>query len=351
MEFTWPILVAGLLLGILQLAVGVVLGRTLSLSRGRSKRPQPPDVGLLSEFASGLQGLATTVANDVGNHQVQMERMSKDLASRQQGNGSQVTGPVLKTVTQIIQVNERLQNRLSAAEERLQRQAEQIKSHVTEARTDPLTGLPNRRAFDDELLRRIAEWQRTRAIFCLMMIDIDHFKRLNDRYGHPAGDCVLRELADVLKHTLREMDLVARVGGEEFAAILPSTNSTDAAQAVNRIRSAVDSKRVRFEQSELRLTVSLGLAVVAEGDDSVSVVKRADEALYASKHSGRNCGHLHDGGRCELIHPAEPASEASSSRPAAESDHAGVADSPEETDLGEICDDVRTRLSELVRKQ
>ena len=108
MEFTWSILVVGLLLGALQLIVGVVLGRALSLSRGRSKQPQPPDVGLLSEFANGLQGLATTVANDVGNHQAQMERMSKALASRQQDNGSQVTGPALKTVTQIIQVNERI---------------------------------------------------------------------------------------------------------------------------------------------------------------------------------------------------------------------------------------------------
>lgn len=306
--------VVGLLLGILQLAVGVIIGRAISLN-GRPASLQA-DHQRLRTFTLRLRHLVNSVADDVDSHQADIERVhggldqcARDATERQSESGESsdgsgaLTQSVLSTVAEIMQINERLQSRLSAAEDKLQQQAVQIESHLSEARTDALTGLPNRRAFDDELVRRVAEWNRKRATFCLMMIDADHFKDLNDRYGHPAGDQVLRTIAEVLRNTFREMDLLARVGGEEFAAILPSTNSRDARRAVQRILAAVADQQFEFEQQCLRVTVSVGLTAVQEGDDGFLVFKRADEALYASKTNGRNCGHFNNGRKCVLIDP------------------------------------------------
>src|SRR6185503_7619557 len=106
-------------------------------------------------------------------------------------------------------------------------------------RTDALTGLANRRAFDDELNRRFAEWQRRKTMFSLLILDVDHFKKFNDTHGHQAGDAVLTGVAATLRQTFREMDLVARYGGEEFAAILPVTNLTEALRAAERARAAI----------------------------------------------------------------------------------------------------------------
>ena len=137
---------------------------------------------------------------------------------------------MLKSINDIVKANERLQEQLATAEVRLQRQAAELETQTTVARTDPLTLLSNRRALDDEMNRRFAEWQRRKSTFSLIMIDVDHFKKLNDKYGHQAGDQVLRDVAATLGTTVREMDLAARYGGEEFAIILPSTPLADALQ-------------------------------------------------------------------------------------------------------------------------
>ena len=137
---------------------------------------------------------------------------------------------VLKSIDDIVKANERLQEQLATAEVRLQRQAAELETQTTVARTDPLTLLSNRRALDDEMNRRLAEWQRRKTTFSLAMIDVDHFKKLNDKHGHQAGDQVLRDVAATLGTTVREMDLAARYGGEEFAIILPSTPLADAVQ-------------------------------------------------------------------------------------------------------------------------
>ena len=163
---------------------------------------------------------------------------------------------------------------------------------------DPLTGIANRRAFNFELSRKMIEWQRQRSPLALMMIDIDFFKRFNDQYGHQAGDRVLSETAQVIKSTLREMDLACRFGGEEFAVIQPLKHSNESSRSAERIRSAIESSVVHFEQLDLRVTVSIGVAEAMKGDDVDLLVKRADVALYASKQNGRNQVTLHDGAKC-----------------------------------------------------
>jgi diguanylate cyclase len=278
----------------------------------------------------------------VDQHQTEIEEVNRQLASRPRGEGKDFGEFVLHSVAQIIQINERLQSRLCAAEEKLREQAEHIESRIAEARSDPLTGLPNRRAFDDELARRIAEWQRRQATFCLIMADVDRFKQLNDEHGHPAGDQVLQGMAEVLNGAVRDMDMPARIGGEEFAVILPHTNFRHASRATERIRLAVASRPFLLEGTQRHVTVSLGLAEVRPGDDAAAILKRADEALYAAKRGGRNCAYSHDGRQCRRIVPGAV--------PSAASEAAASLDVLEAAELAAICDDLRHRLAELTER-
>lgn len=172
-------------------------------------------------------------------------------------------------------------------------------SHRTDTLFDALTGIANRRAFEYELARRMAEWNRHQTPFSLIMIDVDHFKKFNDTYGHSAGDAVLRGVAKSLQRNLRESDLIARYGGEEFGLILPSTGLDDAKETAERSRSGIETARFPYDGMELRLTVSVGVAQVLYVEDGMSLLQRADAALYTSKQAGRNCSHLHNGASCE----------------------------------------------------
>lgn len=299
------------------LGVGMVglVGLGIWLGWRQSRRCQPPpfwpaaQARQLAQLAQGLTGLVHSVAKDVDEHQTQIQQANEGLRSLSLGGNirpeeqpSAWAALVLRTVAEIVQVNQRLQHRLQQAEEKLHQQAQQIQTHLAEARTDPLTGLPNRRAFDDELLRRLAEWQRKGAVFCLLLVDVDHFKEVNDQYGHPIGDHLLRQLAEVLLTAVREMDLVARIGGEEFAILLPSTNLPDGLRVAQRLRAAVADSPLEIAPGQTgKLTISIGITPVRPGDHPQLLLRRADQALYTAKRAGRNCGFYHDGQTCRAI--------------------------------------------------
>ncbi|MEL7498377.1 MAG: response regulator [Planctomycetota bacterium] len=164
--------------------------------------------------------------------------------------------------------------------------------------TDPLTNIANRRAFDFELDRKIIEWERQRTPFSLLLIDIDFFKSINDQHGHKIGDETLAHVAETIGDATRRMDLVCRIGGEEFAVILPVTRNCESNQASERIRRAFEESPIVVEAQTLPLTVTIGIANAMKGDDADVLFKRADTALYAGKQRGRNCSTLHDGSKC-----------------------------------------------------
>jgi diguanylate cyclase (GGDEF)-like protein len=160
---------------------------------------------------------------------------------------------------------------------------------LQDALTDPLTQLPNRRNGLDFLESEWVFAQTSGAPLACLMLDIDHFKRVNDDYGHAAGDAVLRQLADILKSSSRSVDLVFRYGGEEFAAILTNADLRSALQIGERIRAQVEQNEFRWEQQRIPLTLSVGVAVApAARGDSLMLIQAADAALYQAKAAGRN---------------------------------------------------------------
>lgn len=156
-------------------------------------------------------------------------------------------------------------------------------------RLDGLTGLLNRRVFDDTLERAFRAARGSQRSLGLLIADIDHFKRVNDRHGHLAGDHVLRDLAAILRRATRPGDSACRYGGEEFATILPDTPEPAVFRLAERLRAAVAAFHFRFGELSLPLTVSVGGAVLDRGmTEPNELVVRADEALYAAKEGGRN---------------------------------------------------------------
>lgn len=157
------------------------------------------------------------------------------------------------------------------------------------SRTDALTGLWNRRHFDEQLERVLNETDRFGGSSALVLCDLDFFKRVNDTYGHDAGDAVLQQVASVLRDGVRTVDVCARLGGEELALILPQTSMDGAMELAERLRQAVEAAAVPHDGVTIRVTVSMGVAIYSAGSDGKGTLfKRADENLYAAKHQGRN---------------------------------------------------------------
>lgn len=195
----------------------------------------------------------------------------------------------LNTATRMLMLQEEVQRERRG----IMRSADEFaiihKRLLQEALTDPLTQLPNRRHGLDFLA---AEWAFAQSgslpIACLMM-DIDHFKQINDQQGHAAGDTVLRQLADILRHATRTTDLLFRYGGEEFAAVLPNATLTVAAQIAERFRTMVEGHVFLWEKQVIPVRISVGVAMAkAQGADFKGLIEAADSALYTAKNNGRN---------------------------------------------------------------
>ena len=174
-------------------------------------------------------------------------------------------------------------------------QIEALRTELEDARhdaeTDALTGLSNRRAFDDRLRRLVREAGAEGSPVALILIDIDHFKLVNDRFGHPVGDALLRRTSSTLTASLGDRGRVARFGGEEFAIALCKVNRAEAVELADSLRKAVAAQSFALRTSGTKLgdvTVSVGLAMLRSGEDEASLVERADAALYRAKQEGRN---------------------------------------------------------------
>lgn len=241
--------------------------------------------------AMWLGELSDRIEGEIGSHTSRIQEISAALNDAKEGEPD----VVLDAASRIMLANEQLQSELAAARKEIEEHRKKVKELSAEARTDPLTGLANRRAFTEDMSRRIEQWRRHKVPLSLIMVDIDHFKSINDRYTHTGGDTALRHMGDLLRGALREMDIPVRYGGEEFAVILPGTRMQEALHVAERLRATIESRGFVFEDQTIPMTASLGLATASADDTLASIVERADTALYAAKEAGRNRAYVHDG--------------------------------------------------------
>ena len=164
----------------------------------------------------------------------------------------------------------------------------ELSSLAVASRRDGLTGLPNRRAFDEELAREVPRATRAGAPLAVVVLDVDRFKAVNDLHGHAAGDAVLREVAARARAGVRAGDLAARIGGEEFALLLPGADLAGAHELAERLRAAIATAPFEAEGKTLEVTASLGCAALAAGEPPEALLARADARLYEAKRTGRN---------------------------------------------------------------
>ena len=189
------------------------------------------------------------------------------------------------------EVAERLQGlaeRVASMEQEAQGYRDHLEVQRQKALIDPLTGLPNRAAWSERLEYEVNAWHQQGNNLSLAMLDLDHFKRINDGYGHLAGDKVLKIIANVLSKRLRATDFIARFGGEEFVLLMPDSALGDALELGERLRAAIEACPFHFKGERVTITMSIGMAQFQPGERSDLALKRADEALYRAKAAGRN---------------------------------------------------------------
>lgn len=201
-------------------------------------------------------------------------------------------------ITSLVQATKRMNrhsaemnSRLTASVEQIEQLQSDLDKVRLESHTDSLTGLANRKCFDQSLVTAVADATKQDRPLSLCMVDVDHFKKFNDRYGHRAGDSALRFVASVLQHSVRDYDLVARYGGEEFSIIMPKSELSIGVAISNRIRETLSAKElIKRSTGEClgRVTVSIGVAQLRENDTLETLVERADRALYEAKRTGRD---------------------------------------------------------------
>ena len=201
-----------------------------------------------------------------------------------------VSGSVIGTCVSIHDVTE-----IAVTQDLLERATDEMISKEESSQRDALTGLYNRGFFDELITQDIARARRQQWDLSLMMIDIDHFKSINDRYGHPGGDEVLRHVTKAMLQQLRTSDVLCRYGGEEFSLILPQTGTEKSKFVGERIRRAVESTLISYDDAGISVTISIGSAMLKNNMTSGSLINHADQALYTSKNEGRNRVTIIDG--------------------------------------------------------
>lgn len=249
------------------------------------------------EFRTIIWDFIDQLAEDIGQEQREDNEVKQSLDELKEAVESNSI-EVLKSqsrkfidcyVEKQFKKDKRRSMRMKSIQKNLKAVKRQLNDAVDAAQTDHLTGAYNRKAFDEQIHQSYRLAPASNQDLCLILVDIDHFKKINDSYGHPIGDFVLKELVRILKsHFSAEGELVARVGGEEFAILL---NGCDARIALRKSEDFLNKVRAEIfvqENHQIRFTVSVGISELGQGEDLASWTKRADLALYHSKNTGRN---------------------------------------------------------------
>jgi diguanylate cyclase len=259
----------------------------------------PTDAEAMARIGHDLQGVMARIsaaAADTGQRAGDFDLQLNGLAAALQANDVQrlaaALARALADTADMTRSAQALGRDMSASQQEIERLRGELQRARVEALVDPLTAILNRKGFDQRLAGLLALPTGARLSHCLVMFDIDHFKRVNDQYGHLVGDAVIQQVGRTLQACVTQPGhAVARYGGEEFALLAPDTGVEQAAQLAEQVRARVKALRFRSRATrELVLTVTLsaGLAALRPGDDAATLIARADQALYRSKQGGRD---------------------------------------------------------------
>lgn len=226
-----------------------------------------------SKDATELEPLKQLIHSrlDIITQQIQKQQVQEEV---ERNKSNEELGFLTNKISLMEQESRKLNNQLIAAREK--------------ARHDLLTGLPNRLAYDERFATELARWKRYKTPFSLLIWDIDLFKKINDTFGHKAGDKTLILIAQLLSQHSRETDFVSRFGGEEFTMLLSNTEADQALQSANNIRKIIEKTAFNSSGKKIAITISCGITQLTKNDSSESAFIRADKALYDAKNNGRN---------------------------------------------------------------
>jgi len=292
-------IVIHLVLAAVELAAGVGIGWWLFGRARTARRAEELHTQRVLTALGRLEGLTSGMVGHVEQHVSSIEAIGRELTELRNTAGGAPAGTVVDAVARIVEVNDELTRQLASAKVKIQEQTQTIAAQAAVARTDFVTGLANQQVFEDELRRRLAQWQDQETPLSVMLIDVDQLQEVHASRGADAADKLLHQVAQTLCGATRAYDLVARYEDDQFAVMLPGTRLREARQVADGIRRTFVEKELNVEGVLLRITLCEGISEALPGDDARSLLKRTGKALAASTEAGGDSLHLHDGANCK----------------------------------------------------
>ncbi|MEZ5523824.1 MAG: GGDEF domain-containing protein [Pseudomonadales bacterium] len=246
----------------------------------------------LSRVIGSLSAQSSAMSVGSGEYEAFLEKGLKNLQQQSSEDELKVlVNTLLEQTRHTSKLTHSFKSQIEEANQQINKLRQELKSIQQEASLDPLTQINNRRSFDKEIKRLIDEHASGGSPFCLIVTDIDHFKRCNDEYGHVMGDKILQSFAEILRHVSKDIGFCARYGGEEFVLLLPEHSLEQATQVAEKIR--ITTERMQIKQRNMAdpidtVTTSLGVALYIAGETVSDFIGRTDALLYQAKESGRN---------------------------------------------------------------
>jgi diguanylate cyclase (GGDEF)-like protein len=271
---------------------GYIIGRAGRTKPGADVDQARRELKRAKSVAKELETIADSIRKNLAAHSGSIEHFKDRVCELGAQNKEAAWQDLCREAEEMLKPTLRLAAQIAHAYDEIRQQSNHLMS-FTEVRTDPLTRVSNRRALDETLETMFSLLNRYDQQFSVAILDIDHFKRLNDQHGHLFGDATLQSVAKSIDSNVRETDVVARYGGEEFVVIMPHTGLEGAAVFADRLRHKIET--------QLNVTVSGGVAAALESDTPQSLLSRADVALYSAKAAGRNRVFKHCGADVELV--------------------------------------------------